>query len=113
MFAGIGSMQALVPPQITEMLAVGAMASLCENRSGDAALGRVRARAALFRQHARGGIRLAPQMLEHAQVRGARQRAFERNAVVLQPGVETHGAEADRALAHRRVLRACPSTPAR
>ena len=33
MLAGIGSMPALVPPQMIEIEAVGAMASLCENRS--------------------------------------------------------------------------------
>src|SRR5882757_8937410 len=33
MLAGIGSMPALVPPQMIEIEAVGAMASLCEKRS--------------------------------------------------------------------------------
>ena len=70
-----------------------------------AAFGGVGAGAAFFGECARRRVGLAPQMLEHAQVGGARQRALERNAVVLQPGMKAHGAEAHRALAHRRILR--------
>ena len=44
---------------------------------------------------------------------GARQRALERDAVVLQPGMKAHGAEAHRALAHRRVMRRVHRLPAR
>ena len=72
---------------------------------GHAALGGVGTRAALGCEAPRRGIGRAPQVTEHAQIRRAGQRAFERDAIALQVRVEPHGAEADGALAARRVAR--------
>ena len=51
MLAGIGSMPALVPPQMIEIDAVGAIASLWREALHHALFCGVRAGAALFGQH--------------------------------------------------------------
>ena len=96
-------MPALVPPQMIEIEAVGAIASLWREALHHAALGGVRAGAALLGQHARGRVGLAAQVLEQAHVPRLGQRAFERHVLRLQEGVEAHQAQAHRALAHGGV----------
>ena len=71
----------------------------------DAALGGIGAGAALGGQPLGGRVGLAPQVAEHPQVRRPRERALERDAALLQIGMEAHGAEADGALAGCGVTR--------
>ncbi len=93
-------MQALAPPQMMEIEAVGAIASLWVKRSiapHSAASGQGPRSSASFIE---ASSHLAADVLEHAQVPGLRHRGLHRNALGLQEGVEAHHAEADRALAH-------------
>ena len=105
MFAGIGSTQALVPPQMMLIEAVGAIASLWREPRHHAALGGIGTGAALLRQRHRGGVGIAPDLAEHLEVPGLRQRAFERDALRLQERMKAHDAEPDRALAQGGVAR--------
>src|SRR5215510_9208467 len=88
------------PPQMIEIDAVGAIASLWLNRSSmpnSAASGQAPRSKALAKER---GVALAADMLEHLLVPHLRHHRFERDVVLLQEGVETHDTEPDRALAH-------------
>ena len=72
----------------------------------DAELLGIGAGAALFGQRLAGGVGLLADLLEDLHVPDLRHDALKRDAALLQEGVETHDAQADRALAHGGIARA-------
>ena len=77
------------PPQMIEIEAVGAIASLLEKRSS--------------KPKSAASVALAADVLEHLLVPHLGHHRFERDVVGLQEGVETHDAETHRTLAHGGV----------
>ncbi len=92
-------MQALVPPAMIEIDAVGAIAILQLKRSITPMSAASGHGPALLGEHHRGLVDLRADVLEDLEVPALGHRAFERDVARLEEGVEAHHAEADAALA--------------
>jgi hypothetical protein len=108
MFAGIGSMQALVPPQMMLIDAVGAIAILQLKRSMtpmSAASGQA---PRSLRQHHRRLIGLRAICLKIFMFHDLAIARFEAEAARLQEAVEAHYTQPDRAFARERYIWRAP-----
>jgi hypothetical protein len=113
MLAGIGSMQADVPPQMIEIDACRRDAILQENRSiapMSAASGQGPRSS---RQQEARFFRLSGDVAEHLEVPYLGHRRFEADALGLKEGVEAHDAEAHAAFARGGYLARAISSGAR